>query len=333
MAYKNIKLSGENLNLLRCPVCGMALSVADVHLDCANPECGAQFPIVDGVPILINDHNSVFSIDDFAQGRATFFDTRPRGWAARTMQRLTPSLIANIKGKANYARLAELLLEQSDAPRVLVLGGSIEGIGMEPLIERKEIELVDTDVAFGPRTKIICDAHDIPFADSSFDGVVAQAVLEHVADPYRCVEEIHRVLKDDGLVYAETPFMQQMHGAPYDFTRFTIQGYRRLFRRFEEIDCGVCTGPGMALGWAYKYFMLSLVRGRVARKLMELFVHFTAWHLKYFDRVLVNRPFAVYGASGYHFLGAKSDRTATDQEIVDRFRESSPAGSNTPGSR
>lgn len=319
-AHNEIKLSGDILSLLRCPVCRAELTVAAAEFQCVNPDCASRFPVVDGVPVLINDRNSLFSIDDFAQGRATFFDTRPRGWAARAIDRITPSLILNVRGKANYAQLASLLLEQSGAPKVLVLGGSIEGLGMEPLIERDEIELVDTDVAFGPRTRLICDAHDIPFADGSFDGVVAQAVLEHVADPYRCVDEIHRVLKDGGLVYAETPFMQQMHGAPYDFTRFTIQGYRRLFRRFEEIDCGVCTGPGMALGWAYKYFMLSFPRSRLGRKLMELFVHFTAWHLKYFDRILVNRPFAAYGASGYHFLGAKSDRTATEAEISARWR-------------
>lgn len=314
------KLSDEILNLLRCPACRAELAADDAHLNCANPDCAARFPIIEGVAVLINDRNSLFSIEDFTQQRATFFDARPRSRVARVMDRLTPSLVLNVRGRANYDKLARLLLEQSNAPKVLVLGGSVEGLCMAPLIERGEIELVDTDVAFGPRTKLICDAHDIPFADASFDGVVAQAVLEHVADPYRCVDEIHRVLKDGGLVYAETPFMQQMHGAPYDFTRFTIQGYRRLFRRFKEIDCGTCTGPGMALGWAYEYFMLSFPRSRLGRKLMELFVHFTAWHLKYLDRILVNRPFAVYGASGYHFLGAKSNHTATDREIAERWR-------------
>jgi len=305
--------------LLRCPVCGTQLAIAEACLDCANPACGRRFPVVDGVPILINEDNSLFCVEDFTQRRATFFDTRPRSLAARALARLTPSLTANIKGQANYARLADMLLTRSDAPKVLVLGGSAQGLGMEPLSERGGIELVDTDVAFGPRTKIICDAHDIPFAEESFDGVVAQAVLEHVADPYRCVAEIGRVLKKEGLVYAETPFMQQMHGAPYDFTRFTIQGYRRLFAAFEEIDCGVCTGPGMALAWAYKYFMLTLVNSRAARKAMEVFAGLTAWHLKYFDRILVSRPFAVYCAAGYHFLGAKSATVATDREIAERF--------------
>ncbi len=83
--------------------------------------------------------------------------------------------------------------------------------------------------------------------DESFDGVICQAVLEHVLDPYRCVEEIHRVLRPNGLVYAETPFMQQVHGGTHDFTRFTHLGHRRLFRKFAEVDSGVVCGPGMAL--------------------------------------------------------------------------------------
>ena len=55
------------------------------------------------------------------------------------------------------------------------------------------------------------------------------------------------VYKDDGLVYADTPFMQQVHMGRYDFTRFTYLGHRRLFRKFEEIDSGAVSGPAMAL--------------------------------------------------------------------------------------
>jgi len=55
---------------------------------------------------------------------------------------------------------------------------------MKSLVDHPPIELVETDVAFGPRTAVICDAHRLPFENASFDGVVAQAVLEHVADPY-----------------------------------------------------------------------------------------------------------------------------------------------------
>ena len=121
-----------------------------------------------------------------------------------------------------------------------------------------DITFVETDVYFGGRVNVVADGHDLPFIDGMFDAVICQAVLEHVLDPYRCVDEIHRVLKPAGLVYAETPFMQQVHGGPYDFTRFSLLGHRRLFRNFEQELAGTACGPGMALAWAVWYFLRSL---------------------------------------------------------------------------
>ena len=134
----------------------------------------------------------------------------------------------NVKGAANYARFAELLSARSESPKVLVIGGSILGEGMQALVNQPSIELIETDVSFGPRTQLILDAHDIPFEDETFDGVVVQAVLEHVADPYRCVDEIRRVLKMGGAIYAETAFLQPVHGGRYDFTRFTLLGPKSI---------------------------------------------------------------------------------------------------------
>jgi SAM-dependent methyltransferase len=191
---------------------------------------------------------------------------------------------------------------------------------MESLANNPAISLVESDVSFGPRTSLICDAHDIPFEDRSFDGVIAQAVLEHVVDPYRCCEEIHRVLKEDGVVYAETPFMQQVHGAPYDFTRFTDLGHRRLFRRFEEIDSGAVCGPGMALAWSYQYFLLSFSTSRTLRTILRAVASLTSFYLKYFDYYLINKPAALDAASGYYFLGRKTAQVLSDQELMKFFR-------------
>jgi hypothetical protein len=106
---------------------------------------------------------------------------------------------------------------------------------------------------------------------------VAQAVLEHVLDPWRCVEELHRVLASGGLVYAETPFMQQVHEGRFDFTRFTHLGHRRLFRRFEELDSGAVGGPGMALAWSWRYFLWSFARGPLSGSLLTTFASFTSF--------------------------------------------------------
>jgi len=162
--------------------------------------------------------------------------------------------------------------------------------------------------------------HDLPFADASFDAAILQAVLEHVADPYRCVEEIHRVLRPAGLVYAETPFMQQVHGGCYDFTRFTDLGHRRLFRRFAEIERGAGGGTGMAMAWSYQYFLLSFVRSHGMRLFLQAFAGCTAFWLKYFDAWLIDRPGTQDAAAAYFFLGQRSDENLSDRTLLASYR-------------
>lgn len=233
---------------------------------------------------------------------------------------MIPGISMNIKCKENYKKFAQLLLGQSNVPKILVIGGRIVGQGMEYLFANPTFELVETDISFGPRTMLICDAHDLPAENESFDGVVAQAVLEHVVDPYRCVEEICRVLKKGGVVYAETPFMQQVHEGRYDFTRFTHLGHRGLFRNFEEIESGAVCGPGMALAWSYLYFLMSFTRSSFLRKILQNFAMLTSFYFKYFDYYLIDKPGTFDAASGYFFIGQKSDRVLSFREVVQFYR-------------
>jgi uncharacterized protein YbaR (Trm112 family)/SAM-dependent methyltransferase len=314
------KLSPDAVLLLRCPACKSALRNEpakgdDVEYVCSSPACGLCFPVVGGIPVLINEASSVFSISDFLAQRNTFFNLRPSR-AARLLDRVTPRISANLKAKENYSRLVQLLAACSPAPRVLILGGSVVGQGMEQLLYAPRIDLIESDVSFGPRTNLICDGHDIPLADESVDGVVVQAVLEHVVDPHAVADEIHRVLKAGGLVYAETPFMQQMHGGRYDFERFSYWGHRRLFRQFSEIDSGAACGPGMALAWSYTYFLRSFARSRRARHALNFLGSLTSFWLLYLDRFLIDRPGSLIAASGYYFLGRKSGETLSDRELV-----------------
>lgn len=46
---------------------------------------------------------------------------------------------------------------------------------------------------------------DLPFPDNSFDFVFYHHVIEHVSDPSRSLDEIHRVLIPGGLIYVGTP--------------------------------------------------------------------------------------------------------------------------------
>ncbi len=314
------RLSDSVLKLLVCPACKSKLNTVNSHFVCSDTQCGRTFPIVDGIPVLINEENSIFTIDEFTQRRDTYFDTSRNKSIRDRISALLPELDVNIRGKRNYEKFVELLLSTSPHPRVLVIGGGIVGSGMNDALNNKSIEFVETDIAFGKRTALICDAHDIPFPDGTFDGVIAQAVLEHVVDPHRCVGEIHRVLTKRGLVYAETPFMQQVHGGRYDFTRFSHLGHRRLFRWFDEIDSGAVCGPGMALGWAYQYFFLSFTSNKSLRRIIHLLTRLTGFFWKYFDYSLINTSGTLDAASGLFFMGRKCDRPLADRELIAQYK-------------
>jgi SAM-dependent methyltransferase len=308
------RLSPEVRQLLACPVCHGRLVEVSGGLECANPRCRRSFPQVDGVPVLIDPERSLFDVESFLHRQPTFF--KPISPLRLAVSRCLPQLSNNVTARRNFARLAELALAQAARPKVLVLGGSVAGAGMEPLLDSPRIELIETDVALGPRAQMICDAHDLPLADASVDAVVAQAVLEHVVDPARCASEIHRVLKPDGLVYADTPFMQQVHGREYDFTRFTRLGHRRLFRHFQKIDSGITCGPGTALAWSIHYFALSFCTHPKLRAAASGLTRLALFWLKYFDYWLARKPAALDAAAAFYFLGRKSEETLSDRELV-----------------
>ena len=308
-----LKLPEWALELVCCPVCKSSISFQD-KIRCLNKECAAVFPVVDGIPILLDQKKSIFTADDLVTKKYTY--VKPASQHLKEVAfKLAPKISANIKARENYRRLLQLLLLDSENPKVLVLGGGTLGKGIELLLN-SSVELLETDVYFGPRTMAIVDAHCIPFQHNSFECVIIQAVLEHVLDPYACVKEIHRVLKHDGLVYAETAFMQQMHGGNFDFTRFTHQGHRRLFAGFQEIESGAVCGTGMVLAWAYEYFLMSLTRSTTIRTILRLFARLTAFWLKYFDYLTIDNPGTIEGASAFYFMGRKSDQTIGDRELI-----------------
>lgn len=311
-------LSQETVALLRCPGCGSPLETAAGRYACTG--CERAFPVVNGIPVLIDELASLFVHADFLDDRPTTW--QPTSRLRQSVSRVLPSLSRNLKARENYAVLKQLLLEAGSRrrPRVLVIGGSRVGQGMDEFADDPRLELVESDVSFGPRTALICDAHQLPLADGSVDAVVIQGVLQALVDPQACVAEIHRVLRPGGYVYAETPFMQQVCVARFDFTRFTHLGHRRLFRYFEEVRSGPVCGPGMALAWSYQYFLLSFFERPGPRTLVKGFTRVTAFWLKYFDHYLIDRPGGIDAASGVFFLGRSSDTPLPDSELIAQYR-------------
>jgi SAM-dependent methyltransferase len=325
------------LPILRCPATGSVLALADGAL--ASGQGGRRYPVVDGVPILLAPERSLFDVEYVLAGATE----RPGAGGglrspARWLKRILaagPSRTRNVAARDNYAYLVESLRArrggEARRPRILVVGGAVAGAGADAILDQPDLEVVETDVVLGPRTQLVCDAHDLPFADGAFDAVVIQAVLESLPDPQRVAAEIHRVLCEEGLVYSEAPFVQQVHEGAFDFNRFTHLGHRRLWRGFDELRSGAQCGPGMALQWSFEYFVRALAgRNPVLRAIAGRAASLATSGLKYLDRFLVARPAGIDAASGTFFLGRRRTTPIPDREIVHGFRGIRPRGQRLP---
>lgn len=305
-------------DIIRCPVTGEPLRLRDGYLQ--TPAGERRYDVTSGVLVLLADERSLFDVGAVQHSARPSPLRKARGWLRR---RLT----ANRISAENLRRVSQLLRPSAEASasprrRVLVVGGGILGFGVEQLLGHDWLELIETDVYFGPRTTIVCDAHDLPFVDGSFDAVVAQAVLEHVIDPARVVAEIHRVLAPGGLIYSEIPFMQQVHEGAYDFTRWTLGGHRRLLRDFDEIAAGAVGGPGEALAWSVRSFALAMAGDSAAiRTLVATLSLVATLPLRWADRLLGDRPAGVDGACGTYLLGRRREHPRSDQDIVAAYRD------------
>jgi SAM-dependent methyltransferase len=298
------KLTG----LMRCPRCKRDLvSVTE----CPNGECpySRGFRNIRGQPVLIDFENSIFEETQY-NGESGYSEGVRYG---KTVGSFLEQLL--MKDSSAGRRCCELLLEQarklSPRPRILVIGGGSIGSGLDDLYNDDDVVLIGSDIYASPHTDVVADGHSLPFRDETMDAICIQAVLEHVLSPMQVVGEIHRVLKPGGIVYADSPFMQQVHEGAYDFTRFTMSGHRWLFRHFSQIDAGVTSGAGTAAIWSLRYLLRSL---GVPKRLYNI-LGLASFPLRFADRSSHRREVSD-AASGFYFIGKKSGSPISPKDMV-----------------
>lgn len=299
---------------LRCPVCSGRLNEADKTFVCLQEHCrsGAEpFPVSGGLPALVDFEHSVLERSRVENDRPPLRRAR-QGSAKRFLRRyLLPS---NQVVWHNVAEFMSLVRGVAASPRVLVIGGGAVGEGADPLYAATDIEVVSFDIYATEDVQLIADAHAIPFADESFDGVWIQAVLEHVLEPHHVSAELTRVMRPGGVLYAETPFLQGVHEAAYDFTRFTDSGHRWLFRRFECIGSGAAMGPFAHLVTAIG----GAVEALTGSAKLGLGSQLAFFWLTWLDR-LVPAHRRLDNASAVWFLGRKTARSLRPREAIQHY--------------
>lgn len=302
---------------LACPRCGGPLRDGVAGLECAAPTCdlaNQAFPMVAAQPVLIDFDHSIFDCAELLASGGSSYSQRRNGPLARAVRRLT--FVANRVAEAKAGQLLADVKTLTPRPRLLVIGGGAVGNGAQAIYDDPQVQVIGTDIYQSPHTTLIADGHRLPFADQSVDGVWIQAVLEHVLDPQQVVAEIHRVLRPDGLMFANTPFMQQVHEGAYDFTRFTLSGHRWLFRHFALIDAGTTAGAGLATLWSVRSLVRALTGSGPLGRLAEIAC---CW-LRIIDRWGDPRDTAD-AASGVYFYGRKSPVPISPKDIIAFYDE------------
>jgi SAM-dependent methyltransferase len=300
--------------MIRCPRCRARLEIAKDKIVCTEANClyaSAGFERAGDQPVLIDFERSIFDRPGPGDSMLAVVpsDDMRTSLRSRILDLFEGS---NQTAVENSLAVLRALKSLSPEPKLLIIGGGALGAGVKTFLEDTSVQVVSTDIYPSANTHLVSDAHHLPFGDGMFDGVWITAVLEHVLEPQLVVDEIWRVLKPAGLVYAETPFMAQVHMDAYDFTRFTANGHRWLFRRFEQIDAGVGSGsgPGAAVAWSVRYFVRAFVGNKIA-----MLVSLPLFLLRHLDGFARPRPRAD-AARGVFMWGRKSERSLTPKDMV-----------------
>jgi len=120
--------------------------------------------------------------------------------------------------------------------------------------------VVQLDIFRFPKTDIVARAEALPFKESVFDGVVSQAVFEHLQYPDLAVAEIQRVCKAGAEIKIDTAFLQPEHGYPNHFYNATLSGLKHWFRNFDIQWSGVepYQHPCFALDWFLQVYLNAM---------------------------------------------------------------------------
>ena len=73
-----------------------------------------------------------------------------------------------------------------------------------------------------------------------YDKIICLAVLEHVYNPFKAIDNINKLLKDGGKIYGMVPYLYHYHAPEdlkfQDYFRFSKDALSYLFKDFKEVE-------------------------------------------------------------------------------------------------
>lgn len=157
-----------------------------------------------------------------------------------------------MKFPVNYIAIEKELESVAPYLKGRVLNAGCGDRDITSLIKAWHAKTVDNcDIQTSIPGAFLCDLTSIPKPDGSYDSILCNAVLEHVADPEGVMAEFHRLLAAEGYVVVAVPFLQPFHPTPFDFRRYTRTGLEQLAERtgFQILHMWPVHSLAQTLGW------------------------------------------------------------------------------------
>jgi SAM-dependent methyltransferase len=128
------------------------------------------------------------------------------------------------------------IAESFHLPEPILEIGSYQVPGQSDLIDLRGLFLgkdyTGVDFRPGPGVDCVASVEALPQPDASVGTVIALSTFEHVQRFWIGFEEVHRVLRPDGVFIVTTPFYFPVHAYPSDYWRFTPEALDFLLERY-----------------------------------------------------------------------------------------------------
>lgn len=202
------------LEILQSPDLGNKLTLSDCNTLTDNGN-GFVYPICNNVPSFLpqqekenNTSNANFRYIDHYTKDAEVFD-----YHRDKKDKLT---------EASVAMLQKTVIKQAPKNTGLLLDVGCGCAYVAKHFVNTNVKVVSLDIAQVNAEKalqkypapnhaaVVADVYALPFAENTFDCIIASEIIEHTIDPQKFIAALRRVLKPEGTLIISTPYKERI---------------------------------------------------------------------------------------------------------------------------
>ncbi|MEW6170262.1 MAG: class I SAM-dependent methyltransferase [Candidatus Omnitrophota bacterium] len=228
------------------------------------------------------------------------------------------NLHSPIGGDERFLWINNVLLKNIEDKCILDVGSG-EGSLLKMLQDKNNkvfgIEASETGQLACREKGVACSSIDIsrekfPYPDSNFDIVLCLEVMEHLENPYHCLCEINRVLKDKGLFITSIPNPKMLH--PYIYPGlFTVNNFKN-FLELNSFKITKITGWGQ-IAMFNKASRWLKSKNNTWAKSFAGFIHYLSRKRNAFLRNHLKTPLGYSHAINFVCINYKTNKTILEK--------------------